>query len=64
MKGFDLQCQIVTFKTITAMFSRVKLHCPFLKRLFTAICGSEAYVASGIAVMCRGKHLVRTPFQD
>jgi len=34
------------------------------KRLFTAICGSKACVASGIAVMCCGKHLVRTPFQD
>lgn len=25
MKGFDLQCQIVTFKTITAMFSKGKV---------------------------------------
>lgn len=32
------------------------------KRLFAAIYGSEACVASGIAAMCRGKHSAITQF--
>ena len=37
MKGFDLQCQIVTFKTITAMFSKGKVTLTFPK---TALYGN------------------------